>query len=71
MPFTAALRSASKPASPVTYARSPVASPSGGGTISRIAATAASAVCVLSSVISAEASTTAAVRGREQRRARG
>ena len=55
MPLTAALRSASKPASPVTYARRP--SPVGGGTIERIVSTAASAVCVLSSVISAVAST--------------
>ena len=52
IPSTAALRSASKPASPVTQARNPVASPSGGGTMPRITATACSAVGVLSSRMS-------------------
>ena len=58
MVLSASLRSASKPTSPVTYARRPVSSPEGDGTIERIVAAAASAVCVLSSVIAAAASAT-------------
>ena len=58
--LTASLRSASKPTSPVTYARRPVLSPAGGGTIERIVVAAASAVGVLSSVISADARPTLA-----------
>ena len=58
IPLTASLRSASNPASPVTYARSPLRSPPGGGTMPRIVETAASATGVLSSVINAEARTT-------------
>ncbi len=49
MPSSAADWSAAKPASPVTYARRP--SPSGSGTIARIAATSLTTVSVASSLV--------------------